>query len=195
MQVKPNQTMAPQQFPIPISLSLCFPCFNEEAVIGKILVDAYGILPEFVSDFELLVVDDGSSDQTASIVVEMARREDRIRLVQHNRNRGYGAAVITAIRAAKGEWTCLIDGDGQFSVRDLPQFLLAAHSCDVVVGYRHHRADNMLRRFNAFGWSWLMYYLFGLRFRDLDCGFKLFPRWVIESLTFHGLLESKQERT
>jgi glycosyltransferase involved in cell wall biosynthesis len=169
-------------FPLPISLSLCLPCFNEEAVIGDIVAEACDALPRLVNDFELVVVDDGSIDQTAFIVEEVARQDDRVRIVRHDRNRGYGATVTTALRTAKGEWTCLVDGDGQFSLLDLPKFLLAAHSSDVVVGYRNHRADNLIRRFNAFGWNRLMYYLFRLPLRDLDCGFKLFPRWVVDKL-------------
>jgi hypothetical protein len=190
-----SHDIAPQRFPLGgMSLSLCLPCFNEAQVIGDILAGAVAILPEFLRSFEVVVVDDGSTDATSTIVECYARRDDRIRLLRHGRNRGYGAAVATGLRAAQGDWICFTDGDGQFRLLDLPQLLVNIQSCDVAIGYRYRRADNFLRRFNAFGWKSLIRYLIGLRVRDLDCAFKLFPRWVVErlELTAEGACISAQ---
>ncbi len=174
--------LAAANFPLSTPLSLCLPCFNEEQVIGDVLRGAIAILPEFLDEFEIVVVDDGSSDRTAEIVESFADKDDRIRLMRHERNRGYGAAVASGLRAARGEWICFTDGDGQFSLLDLPQLLVAAQGADVVLGYRHRRADNFVRRFNALSWKTLINCVLGVRVRDLDCAFKLFPRWVVESL-------------
>jgi hypothetical protein len=165
-----------------ISLSLCLPCYNEAAAIGDILVGACTILPEFVGRFEIIVVDDGSSDETASAVEKFAKCDDRIRLCRHPVNRGYGAAVTTALRAAQCDWICFTDGDGQFNLLDLPQLLINSPESHVAIGYRYHRADNLIRRLNAFGWQQLIRWLLGFRVRDLDCAFKLFPRWVVDRL-------------
>jgi Glycosyl transferase family 2 len=177
-----SHDIAPHRFPISTPISLCMPCYNEGEVIEDVLRGALAVLPEFVDEFEILVVDDGSRDDTAPIVSRMAAEDDRIRLVRHQVNRGYGAAFATALREAHGQWICFTDGDGQFNLLDLPQLLVEAQSADVVVGYRHRRADNGLRRFNARGWKLLMRGLVGIRVRDLDCAFKLFPRWVVEQL-------------
>lgn len=158
------------------------PCFNEQDVIGDVLAGALAVMPEFLDEFEIVVVDDGSSDNTAAAVEAVAARDDRVRLVRHEQNRGYGAAVATALRAAHGEWICFTDGDGQFNMLDLPQLLVHAHRSDVVVGYRHRRADNGIRKLNAQSWKWLIRCLLGVRVRDLDCAFKLFPRWVVDCL-------------
>jgi len=158
------------------------PCYNEAEVLEEVLTGALAVLPEFASEFEIVVVDDGSTDNTASIVERFATDNDCIRLIRHGVNRGYGAAVTTALRAAQGEWICFVDGDGQFNLLDLPQLLINAQTSDVVIGYRHRRADNGIRRFNAHGWKWLIRTLIGLRVRDLDCAFKLFPRWVVDQL-------------
>ena len=177
-----SHDIAPQQFPLSTPFSLCLPCFNEAAVIEEVLTGACAVLPQFLEEFEIIVVDDGSTDSTADVVERLARRDERIRLIRHAVNRGYGAAVTTALRAAQGQWICTTDGDGQFNLLDLPQLLVDAHHADVVIGYRFRRAEGHLRRLNAHGWNRLIRHLLGVRVRDLDCAFKLFPRWVVDSI-------------
>jgi hypothetical protein len=124
-----------------------------------------------------------SSSSTTGHGIELPRSWQ---VGQHECNRGYGAAVTTALQAATGEWVCMTDGDGQFNLLDLPQLLVDAQQADVVVGYRHRRADNGIRKLNAHSWKWLIRCLMGLKVRDLDCAFKLFPRWVVDSLQFRA---------
>ena len=93
--------------------------------------------------------------------------------------------MATALRAAQGEWICFTDGDGQFSFLDLPQLLCNAQHADVVIGYRRRRADNGVRGVNSNSWKWLITFLMGLGVKDLDCAFKLFPRWVVGELQFN----------
>lgn len=174
--------IAPVRFPIATPFSLCMPCFNEAEVLTEVLQGAVAVLPEFVGEFEIIVVDDGSTDATAKVVENFSESNDCVRLVRHTINRGYGAAVSSGLRAAQGELICFTDGDGQFNLLDLPHLLVEAQTSDVVIGYRHQRADNGIRRFNAQSWKWLIRALVGLRVRDLDCAFKLFPRWVVEQL-------------
>jgi glycosyltransferase involved in cell wall biosynthesis len=164
------------------SLSLCLPCYNEELSIGDVLLSATTVLPEFVGRFEVVVIDDGSTDGTATIVKSFAERDDRVRLIRHEVNRGYGAAVTTALRTARNDWVCFTDGDGQFNLLDLPQLIVNTVESDVAIGYRYRRADNFIRRLNAFGWQRLVRCVLGVQVRDLDCAFKLFPRWVIDRL-------------
>jgi hypothetical protein len=181
-----SREIAPLEFPIARPLSLCMPCYNEQDVIGKVLAGTCAVLPEFCDEFEIIVVDDGSADATSSVVERFAMKDNRVRLVRHEKNRGYGAAVATALRAAHGEWICFTDGDGQFNMLDLPQLLVQAERADVVVGYRHRRADNGIRKLNAHSWKWLIRCLMGVRIRDLDCAFKLFPRWVVDRLQLNA---------
>jgi Glycosyl transferase family 2 len=177
-----SRDVAPQQFPLSTSFSLCLPCYNEAEVIEEVLRGASAVLPEFLDEFEIIVVDDGSTDATPNVVARLMQNEDRIRLIRHEVNRGYGAAVSTALRAALGHWICFTDGDGQFNLLDLPQLLVGAQEVDVVVGYRYRRAEGRMRRLNAHSWNRLIRHLLGVRVRDLDCAFKLFPRWVVENL-------------
>jgi hypothetical protein len=181
-----SHDIAPLEFPLSTPLSLCFPCYNEQDVIGEVLAGALAVLPEFLEEFEIIVVDDGSQDDTSAAVERVARRDDRVRLVRHETNRGYGAAVTTALRSAHGEWICFSDGDGQFNMLDLPNLLVHAEKSDVVIGYRRRRAEGGIRQFNSNSWKWLIRCLMGLKVRDLDCAFKLFPRWVVDCLQLNS---------
>jgi hypothetical protein len=181
VQLRRQQASSPA-FPMATPLSLCFPCYNEQDVITDVLRGALAVLPAFLDEFEIIVVDDGSQDATSSVVQLIADEDDRVRLVRHEENRGYGAAVTSALRAAHGELICFSDGDGQFNMLDLLTLLAQADKADIVVGYRQSRADNGLRKFNSNSWKWLIRCLMGLKIRDLDCAFKLFPRWVVECL-------------
>lgn len=168
--------------PYPAFLSLCMPAFNEADTIAGTLDAACVTLPYFVEDFEVVVVDDGSSDATAETVQRFADEHPQVRLVSHSRNRGYGAAVSTGLRAAAGDLIMFTDSDGQFSLLDLPIFLSRLKDHDVVVGYRFDRADSAVRKFNAWAWTKLIDLLFGVPIRDLDCAFKLFRREDIQGM-------------
>ncbi len=163
-------------------LSLCLPAYNEAANIEDTIDGACAMLPEFVQGFEVVVVDDGSRDATADLVTHYSERDPRVRLVRHDRNRGYGAAVTTGLRAACGDLVMFTDSDGQFSLLDLPYLLAKLETCDVVIGYRYKRADPRHRLFNAWAWNRLIRFILGVKVRDLDCAFKVFRREVIEQL-------------
>jgi len=171
-----------KSFPYPATLSVCLPAYNEQANIRDTLTVACAILPAFVQDFEIVVVDDGCTDQTAALVAELAEDEPRIRLVRHEHNRGYGAAVATGLRAARGDLVFFMDSDGQFSLLDLGQLLVKMQGHEAAIGYRYARADSLRRRLMAWGWNRLVGLVLGVRVRDLDCAFKLFRREVIDGV-------------
>lgn len=164
-------------------LSVCMPAYNEGDVIEDCLDAACTILSRLVTDFEVVVVDDGSSDDTGKHISRCAARDPRVRLVRHAHNRGYGAAITSALRAARGDLVMFTDGDGQFSLLDLPRLIRYIDEADVVVGYRHPRSEGYLRQFNGWAWSRLIQLLLGVPVRDLDCAFKLFRRETIERLS------------
>ena len=171
-------------------ISMVLPAFNEAAVIGTTVGEVVRTLTEWSADFEVIVVDDGSSDQTAAIVNALATRDERIRLIQHPHNQGYGAALVTGFAAASKDLTCFMDADGQFAVTDLARLLVWVPSSDVVIGYRVERQDTRMRRFNAWGWNLLVRICLGVRVRDLDCAFKLLPTAFLHAhpLTTRGAM-------
>jgi len=163
-------------------LSLVFPVFDEEENIGRLLDEAVALAPRLAAEFEIVVVDDGSRDGSASVVDRLRERDPRIRLLRHAANRGYGAALRAGLREARGELVFFSDADLQFDLDELATLLSHAREFDVVAGYREPRRDPWGRLVLAWGWGTLVNRLFGLGVRDIDCAFKVFRRPVIEAI-------------
>lgn len=166
----------------PRSISLVFPMFDEEANVGPLLDSALAIGPRLADDFELIVVDDGSRDGSAAVVQSVRRRDPRVRLLRHPRNCGYGAALRSGLRAARGDLVFFSDADLQFDLREIEQLLAHVDEFDIVAGARAPRRDPWPRHVLAWGWGVLVRALFGLRVRDIDCAFKVFRRPVLDAL-------------
>jgi Glycosyl transferase family 2 len=155
------------------SLSIILPTYNEEQVIASTVSDILGVLSSWHMDFEVLVVNDGSTDHTAAIVETIADMYPQVRLVTHSTNQGYGAALASGFTAAAKELTFFMDADGQFDIRDLQQFFPFIDEYDAVIGYRIDRQDSWMRKLNAWGWRLLIDGVLGVHVRDIDCAFKL----------------------
>lgn len=167
-------------------LSVFLPAHNEEANIERVVTGFRQELPNVTDQFEVIVVDDGSRDQTGAIADRMAAADSHVKVVHHPRNRGYGGAVISGIRAAKMPYVLLSDGDGQFDPADVKLLAARVPEYDVVVGERVHRADPLMRRINGKAWTILVRLMFGLRISDMDCGFKLFRRDLLQDMELHA---------
>jgi glycosyltransferase involved in cell wall biosynthesis len=175
--------------PSALSISAVLPAYNEEAIIERTVKHVAGVLSGLTSEFEVIVTNDGSRDRTGQILAELQAREPGLNLqvVTHQVNQGYGAALASGFDAARMELIFLTDGDKQFDVTELGQFLPEMDpATDLVIGWRRQRADPLLRKLNAQGWKTLVNLLFGYTARDVDCAFKLFRRRVWESMTVHA---------
>ena len=163
-------------------ISLVFPMFDEAENVGPLLASALALAPRLADEFEIIVVDDGSRDGSAAVVEAQRRIDPRVRLLRHPTNIGYGAALRSGLRAARGDLVFFTDADLQFDLREIENLLAHADEFDIVAGYRAPRRDPWRRRLLAFGWGLLVRVLFGLRVRDIDCAFKIFRRQVIDAL-------------
>ena len=163
-----------------VDLSLVLPAFNEARNLEVGLPVAIAAFEATGRSFEVVVVDDGSSDRTAEVVREWGARDPRVRLVQHSANAGYGAALRSGFREALGQWVMFTDADFQFDLKEVGRLLAHVHAYDIVAGYRSPRRDPWNRRLNAWAWGRLVNATFDLRIRDVNCAFKLFRREVLE---------------
>jgi glycosyltransferase involved in cell wall biosynthesis len=155
------------------SLTVVLPCFDEEPNVAAAVAEALAAGRRFAGEQEVVVVDDGSSDGTLAVAAALAATDRRVRVVAHEANRGYGAAVRSGIDASRGDWVLLTDGDLQFDLGELAHFLPLAAEHDLVAGYRIDRADPLPRRLAAHAWNVLMRRSFGVTVADVDCAFKL----------------------
>jgi glycosyltransferase involved in cell wall biosynthesis len=178
---------APQGARLP-SLSIFFPCHNEEGNVERVVRRALEAASALTDDFEVIVVDDGSRDRTGKIADRLASENPRVRVVHHPRNRGYGGALQSGFASAKKDYVFFSDGDGQFDLAELPQLveLIQGGECDLAIGYRIHRADPFIRSLNAKLYKTLIRLLFGLQVRDIDCAFKLIHRPVLEKVALES---------
>ncbi len=169
-----------------VSISLFMPCHNEQDNIERVVRQAVEVLPNISNDYEIIIVDDGSTDNTASIADELAKRYASVRVIHHLHNRGYGAALQSGFKAATKQWVFYTDGDGQFDIAELPGLLKFTDKYDVVTCYRLNRQDSLFRKLNGWGWSTLTCLMFGLRIKDIDCAFKLYRREIFDNIEMHS---------
>jgi glycosyltransferase involved in cell wall biosynthesis len=164
------------------SLSVVLPCYDEADNVAAAVANATAAARTTSFEHEIIVVDDGSTDDTAAIATALAAADPHVRLIVHERNRGYGDALRSGIDAARMKWVLLTDADGQFDLRDLADFVPDAAAADVLWGRRILRQDTLLRRASAAAWNRLVRALFDLPVSDIDCGFKLIRRDLLQRI-------------
>lgn len=165
-----------------ISISIFFPTYNEEDSISRAVREAEAVLKNITDTYEVIIVDDGSTDSTPSIAERLAVENAKVRVVRHYRNQGYGAALWSGLQASRYEYVFFTDADLQFDLSELTKLTDFVPEYEVVLGYRAPRRDPFMRLLNAWGWNKLNRLLFGLKVRDIDCAFKLFKRTTVASL-------------
>lgn len=169
------------------SLTVVLPAYNEEANIERAVRRCVEVLPHMASAYEVIVVDDGSRDATAAVTQRLVDElHPAVRLLRHRRNLGYGAAIANGFSHGEHELCFYTDADNQFDVGELAWFLPLIEDHDLVVGFRVYRYDTVLRSVLSWLYNRLVGVLFHVRVRDVDCGFKLCRREVVE----HVQLES-----
>ena len=164
------------------SISLVLPAYNEADNIAPMVAEAMPALEAVSDDFEIIVVDDGSADDTAAVTRRVMESNPHVRLIEHPVNQGFGAAVFSGFTNAEKDWIFYTDADRQFVLSELENFVPLMDQADLIAGYRAPRRDPFLRVFYGKGWSMLCTLVFGYTVRDVDCGFKLFRREIIEEL-------------
>ena len=171
------------------NVSVVFPAYNEQDNIEMCVLAAVSILQEIVVNFEIIIVNDGSTDDTIEISNQLSKRYPNIvKVINKDKNEGYGLALRDGFKKAKYELLFFSDSDRQFDIFNLSDLLGHIDKYDIVVGYRRKRMDNIKRRFLSWGYNLFMRHLFKLTVRDIDCAFKLFHKEVFDKV----VIESKR---
>lgn len=166
----------------PVSISVFFPCYNEQENITGVVEQALTVLQDINADFEVIIVNDGSSDSTGRIADEIATKNNRVKVVHHHKNLGYGAALQSGFKVATRNLVFYTDGDGQFDINEMPPLLPLMKHYDIVSCYRLNRRDSIVRRINGWCWTKLVCFLFDISVQDIDCAFKLFKHEIFDKI-------------
>jgi len=166
------------------SLSVFFPAYNDAPSLPKLLEKTFAALEGRVADYEVIVVNDGSYDNTAEVLAELAQHYGRcLRVVTHPENRGYGGALRTGFASACKDWVFYTDGDSQYDVSELPRLLdLVGADTGLVNGYKLQRHDPAHRIWIGKTYNFCARLLFGIRIRDIDCDYRLIRRDLLERI-------------
>lgn len=169
------------------SITVFFPAYNDEGSIATLVQKALLLLPRLTQEYEVIVVNDGSQDATASVLNELANTEPKLRVIHHPSNRGYGGALQSGFLHATKDLVFYTDGDGQYDVDELARLLpLLSENVDVVNGYKIKRVDDQRRVVLGGIYRLLARTLFRLPIRDVDCDFRLLRRAAIQSIELHS---------
>jgi glycosyltransferase involved in cell wall biosynthesis len=166
------------------SLSVFFPAYNDALSLPGLVRKTFATLEQYVADYEVLVVDDGSRDRTAEVLDELRREyHPWLRVVTHAHNRGYGGALRSGFAAAQKEFVFYTDGDGQYDVGELPRLLdLVGPATGLVNGYKLERHDPRHRVWIGSAYNFCARLLFRIRIRDIDCDYRLIRRALLDRI-------------
>lgn len=173
-------------------ISVFFPAYNEETNIEECITSALKVLKEVANNYEVIVVDDGSTDNTGKIADEWAKKDKHVRVIHHKPNKGYGAALRTGCTKAKYEYVFYTDSDLQFDIRELKKLIPLIKDADIVSGYRIHRDDPKMRILAAWVYNRIIRYYFGFKIKDVDSAFKLYRRNIFDTFNItcdHGIVD------
>ena len=159
------------------SISIFFPAYNDAGTIASMVVLADQTVRSLTDDYEIIVVNDGSKDHTTQILAELGQLYPRLKVVDHQKNRGYGSALRSGFDNASKDLIFYTDGDAQYDVRELENLLvLMTDDVDIVNGYKISRSDPWHRVVLGKVYCWVVKLAFGITIKDVDCDFRLVRR-------------------
>lgn len=164
------------------NLTIFFPFWNEEKNIEDVINNAIPIAKNIAEKWEILIINDGSSDGTQDKAESLAKKNLNIRVINHSPNRGYGAALKSGFENAKYDYIVFTDGDGQFDFSEVDRFVEEIGKNDIVVGYRKKRKDRFVRHILMNMLKVWDYVFFRFWFKDIDCGFKMFKKEALSQI-------------
>jgi len=171
-----------------ISVTAFFPAYYDEGNIGKVVRKAVQVLEELkLKDYEVIIIEDGSPDKTGEVADELAAEFEKIRVIHHEKNMGYGATLRDGFMNAKMDYVFYSDGDNQFDLDELKKFVALIPFSDIVVGYRKTKQYSLWRKFTSLCYNYVLKMLFGIRYWDIDCAFKLFKADLFKKIEIESI--------
>ena len=165
------------------SISAFFPCYNDKGTIGKMVKDVAEVLKTLTDDFEVIVIDDGSTDGARDLLRRLEKELSYLKVVFHEKNQGYGGALQSGFKTASKNLIFYTDGDAQYNVKELPLlYEKMTDDVDIVNGYKIKRSDSFYRKILGRMYHWTVKILFRVPIRDVDCDFRLIRREMFDKI-------------
>ena len=177
-----------------VDFSIVLPAYNEKDNIVTAITSANNYLKRRYKSYEIIVVNDGSTDKTEEIVKRMMKTNEGLRLVSHAANRGYGATLRSGFEEAQGKLIFYTDSDNQYDIGELDTLIPLMKELDIAAGYRINRQDPWMRIVTASVYNQIIRWLLGLKIKDVDCSFKLYKKEVFDGIKLKsntGLLDAE----
>lgn len=169
-----------------ISLSVFFPAYYDEKNIGKVVHKAIKVLEELqLKDYEITIIEDASPDKCGEVADELARQYPKVKVIHHEKNRGYGATIYEGFTTAKLDYVFYTDGDNQFDLEELKKFVALVPYSDLVVGYRKKKQYSTYRKITSFVYNLVLRWAFDIDYIDVDCAFKIIKRDLFDKITIN----------
>ena len=166
-----------------IRLSVFFPAYYDEKNIGKVVDKAVEVLEELkLKDYEITIIEDGSPDNTAEAADKLAEQYPKVKVIHHEKNKGYGATLWEGFTTAKFEYVFYTDGDNQFDLDELKKFVALVPYTDMVVGYRKKKQYSPYRKLTSFVYNNILRLAFDVDYIDIDCAFKILPTELFRNI-------------
>ena len=170
-----------------IPLSIFFPVYNDWGTIASMVAESIFTAEKVTDDFEIILVDDGSEEKTQDILNFLEKQFSQVRVIHHEKNKGYGGALKTGFQEAKKDWVFYTDGDAQYDVRELLKLVEGMRDdVDVVNGYKIKRNDPFYRVLTGKTYQYVSKFLFSLPITDVDCDFRLMRKKIFDDITLHS---------
>lgn len=157
-----------------IRLSVFFPAYYDEKNIGKVVDKAVEVLDDLkLKDYEITIIEDGSPDNTKEVADMLAEKHEKVKVIHHQVNKGYGATLWEGFSTARFEYVFYTDGDNQFDLEELRKFVALVPYSDMVVGYRKKKQYSPYRKLTSFVYNMVLRYVYDIDYIDIDCAFKI----------------------
>lgn len=167
-----------------ITLSVFFPAYYDEKNIGKVVDKAVKVLEELsLKDYEVTIIEDGSPDRTDEVVDELAAKYEKVKVVHHDVNKGYGATLYEGFISARHDYVFYTDGDNQFDLEELKKLVALIPYSDIVVGFRKKKQYSTYRKLTSLVYNYVLRFIFNVDYVDIDCAFKIIKRDLFDKIT------------
>jgi glycosyltransferase involved in cell wall biosynthesis len=164
-------------------ITIFFPVYNDENTIANMTEKCINVLKEIASNFEVIIINDGSPDNSGAVADEMANKYEYVRVIHHPQNKGYGAAIKSGLENAQYEWVCFTDGDDEYDIEDLRKMIRLKDYYDLIITFRYVKLYSTLRVFISGMYNKIFRVIFRTNYRDISTGLRLMRKSVYNDLT------------